>query len=151
MEIAKVDGRFFSDKQHAARQFLDKVTSRSLAFATERDDGYAAFVQSVEKSIESLSQKTKSGETATRRLREAMQQLDAVWARHDAQERVRREEAARALLHAEQRNMLAQFLAQEFRANADGVDIPKVVVDFVCGPWAQAGGGGAVALYRWHQ
>jgi hypothetical protein len=56
----------------------------------------------------------------------------------DTQERARREEAARALLHAEQRNMLAQFLAQDFRANAEGVDVPQVVVDFACGPWAQA-------------
>jgi hypothetical protein len=138
MDMAKADVRFFSDKQHAARQFLDKVTSRSLAFATERDDGYASFVQSVEKSIESLNQKTQGGDTASQAFAEALRELEAVWARRDAQERIRREEAARALLHAEQRNMLAQFLAQEFRANADGGDIPKVVVDFVCGPWSQA-------------
>lgn len=138
MDMAKADVRFFSDKQHAARQFLDKVTSRSLAFATERDDGYVSFVQSVEKSIESLSLKTQGGDTASQAFAEALRELEAVWARRDAQERIRREEAARALLHAEQRNMLAQFLGQEFRANADGADIPKVVVDFVCGPWAQA-------------
>jgi Protein of unknown function (DUF1631) len=67
-----------------------------------------------------------------------LHELEAVWTVQDTQERARREEAARALLHAEQRNMLAQFLAQDFRANAEGVDVPQVVVDFVCGPWAQA-------------
>ncbi len=137
MEIAKVDGRFFSDKQHAARQFLDKVTSRSLAFATERDEGYMPFVQSIEKSIAQLNQKTKDGESETTAFVQVMHQLDATWERQDAHERAQREEAAKALLHAEQRNMLAQFLAQEFRANADGVEVPQRVIDFICGPWAQ--------------
>jgi hypothetical protein len=137
MEIAKVDGRFFSDKEHAARQFLDKVTSRSLAFATERDDGYVPFVQSIEHSIGLLSQKTKDGESETLAFGQVMQQLDAAWERQDTKERTQREEAAKALLHAEQRNMLAQFLAQEFRANADGLAVPQEVIDFICGPWAQ--------------
>ncbi len=137
MEIAKVDGRFFSDKQHAARQFLDKVTSRSLAFATERDEGYVPFVKSIEKSIALLNQKTKDGESETTAFVQVMHQLDATWERQDALERSQREEAAKALLHAEQRNMLAQFLAQEFRANAEGVDVPQGVIDFICGPWAQ--------------
>jgi Protein of unknown function (DUF1631) len=137
LEIAKVDRRFFSDKQHAARQFLDKVTSRSLAFATERDDGYAPFIQSIEKSIALLNQKTKDGESETTAFVLVMRQLDTTWGRQDAQERIQREEAAKALLHAEQRNMLAQFLAQEFRANAEGVDVPQGVIDFICGPWAQ--------------
>ncbi len=138
MEIAKVDGRFFSDKQHAARQFLDKVTSRSLAFAAERDPGYEAFVRSVEKSIAQLSSKTSAGETESLAFSQVMHELEEAWERQDAQDRARREEAARALLHAEQRNMLAQFLAQEFRSNAEGVDVPQQVVDFACGPWAQA-------------
>ncbi len=138
MEIAKVDGRFFSDKQHAARQFLDKVTNRSLAFATERDEGYSKFVKSIEKSIASLGKKSSNGEDTSLAFSEVLQSLEKVWEHLDAEERAHREEAARALMHAEQRNMLAQYLAQEFRANAQGVDVPPAVVDFVCGPWAQA-------------
>jgi hypothetical protein len=138
MEIAKLDGRFFSDKQHAARQFLDKVTDRSLGFATERDEGYAKFLKSIEKSIASLGKKTSNGDDASQAFSEVLQSLEKAWERLDAEDRARREEAARALMHAEQRNMLAQYLAQEFRANAEGVDVPPAVVDFVCGPWAQA-------------
>lgn len=138
MDIAKVDGRFFSDKQHAARQFLDKVTSRSLAFAQERDEGYSQFLKSIEKSIASLTKKTSAGDNASQAFSEVMQDLEKVWERLDAEDGARREEATRALMHAEQRNMLAQYLAQEFRINAEGVDVPRAVVDFVCGPWAQA-------------
>ena len=138
MGIAKVDGRFFSDKQHAARQFLDKVTNRSLAFATERDEGYAQFVKSIEKSIASLHKKTSQADNASQAFSDVLQQLEKQWEHLDAEDKVRREEAARALMHAEQRNMLAQYLAQEFRTNAEGVDVPRAVVDFVCGPWSQA-------------
>ncbi len=138
MEIAKVDGRFFSDKQHAARQFLDQVTNRSLGFATERDEGYSKFLKSIEKSIASLGKKTSNGEDVSHAFGEVLQSLEKVWEKLDAEDRAHREEAARALMHAEQRNMLAQYLAQEFRGNAQGVDVPPAVVDFVCGPWAQA-------------
>jgi Protein of unknown function (DUF1631) len=138
MDIAQVDGRFFTDKHHAARQFLDKVTNRSLGFATERDEGYSKFLKSIEKSIVSLGKKTSSGDDASQAFSEVLQSLEKAWERLDAEDRTRREEAARALMHAEQRNMLAQYLAQEFRANAEGVDVPSAVVDFVCGPWAQA-------------
>ena len=137
VQIAQTDGRFFSDKQHAARQFLDKVTGRSLAFSTERDDGYKAFVQSVERSIAQLSTKVDAGVQVSKAFGDVIGQLAQAWAAQDAQEKARREEAARALMHAEQRNMLAQYLAQEFRSNAEGVDVPRNVVDFACGPWAQ--------------
>jgi hypothetical protein len=138
MTIAQDDGRFFSDKQHAARQYLDSVTNRSLGFATEREEGYEPFVESVEKSIALLHKKTTAGEAVPMAFGDVMDRLAAVWERLDAQDKIRREEAAKALLHAEQRNTIAQFLAQSFRDQADPLDIPQIVVDFACGPWAHA-------------
>ncbi|MGA8515770.1 MAG: DUF1631 family protein [Burkholderiaceae bacterium] len=138
MDIAQTDIRFFSDKQHTARQFLDKIINRSLAFANERAAGYEAFVKSLDKCISDIERKVQRGEPANTALSAVMLKLEAVWQREDAIERAHREEAALALQHAEQRNMLAQYLAQEFRANAEGIEVPFPVVDFVCGPWAQA-------------
>jgi hypothetical protein len=138
MTIAQDDGRFFSDKQHAARQFLDSVTNRSLGFANEREEGYEAFLKSVEQSILMLHTKTQAGESVPLAFGDVMDRLSAIWARLDVEENTRREEAARALLHAEQRNTIAQYLAQEFRQQATGLDIPPMVVDFTSGPWAHA-------------
>jgi hypothetical protein len=138
MQIAQDDGRFFSDKQHAARQFLDAVTNRSLGFSHEREEGYEPFLQSVEQSIALLHKKTDAGETVQLAFGEVMERLSAIWLKLDAQENARREEAARSLLHAEQRNTIAQFVAQEFRQQAEGVEMPQMVLDFVCGPWAHA-------------
>ncbi len=138
MDIAQADLQFFSEKKHPARQFLDKVTNRSLAFAHERVSGYESFIKSLEKSITDIDKKIKQGESANTALATVVVKLEAIWEREEANERAQREEAALALQHAEQRNMLAQYLAQEFRANAEGIDVPKAVIDFVCGPWSQA-------------
>ena len=51
--------------------------------------------------------------------------------------RQRREEAARALLHAEQRNLLAQKLAVEFGQALEGLEVADFVGDFLKGSWAQ--------------
>jgi Protein of unknown function (DUF1631) len=138
MQIAQDDGRFFSDKQHAARQFLDAVTNRSLGFSHEREEGYQAFLLSVQQSIAMLHKKTASGEAVQLAFGEVMDRLAALWAKLDAEDNLRKQEAARALLHAEQRNTIAQFVAQEFRQQAEGIDVPQMVLDFVYGPWAHA-------------
>jgi Protein of unknown function (DUF1631) len=138
MQIAQEDGRFFSDKQHAARQFLDAVTNRSLGFSNEREEGYEPFLQSVEQSIAMLHKKTAAGEAVQLAFSDVMDRLAALWAKLDVEENMRRQEAARALLHAEQRNTIAQYVAQEFRDQAKGIDVPQIVLDFVCGPWAHA-------------
>ncbi len=138
MQIAQDDGRFFSDKQHAARQFLDAVTNRSLGFSHEREEGYEPFLQSVEQSIALLHKKTKSGETVQLAFGEVMDRLSAIWLKLDAEDTARRQEAARALLHAEQRNTIAQYVAGEFRQQAQTIEVPQMVLDFVCGPWAHA-------------
>jgi hypothetical protein len=138
MNIAQEDGRFFSDKQHAARQFLDSVTNRSLSFAHEREEGYEPFLQSVEQSIANLNKKTQAGESVPLAFGDVMERLSAIWDKLDAEDNARREEAARALLHAEQRNTIAQYVAQEFREQAQKLKLPQMVTDFVCGPWAHA-------------
>lgn len=137
LEIAKADGRFFSDKQHVARQFLDKVTNRSLAFATERDEGYGPFVQSLAHSVQAVGQHAQTVEGVLQAFGHELLMLEAAWEELDVHERALREEAARALQRAEQRNMLAQYLAQEYRVSAREMEVPREVVEFVCGPWAQ--------------
>ncbi|MBK8071717.1 MAG: DUF1631 family protein [Ramlibacter sp.] len=134
LTLAKADQRFFSDKQHPARVFLDRVTHRSLAFTTERDEGFLKFIKAVEKAIAALLEYAGEGPPP---FGPVVQKLDAYWAREDAAARQQREEATRALVHAEQRNLLAQRLAQDLRAKVEGTETPAEVGEFVVGPWAQ--------------
>jgi hypothetical protein len=68
---------------------------------------------------------------------ELLEHLHQHWTEHDHALRHRREEAARALLHAEQRNLLAQKLAAEFIESIKDLEVPDFVGDFLRTSWAQ--------------
>jgi hypothetical protein len=133
VKLAKQDSRFFSDRTHPARQFLEKMTQRSLAFTQDTDPGWRRFVLSVEDAVRWLGSKVVDADT----FGELMDHLQEQWTEHDETVRERREDAARALLHAEQRNLLAQKLAVEFAQAAEGLGVPDFVLDFVKSSWSQ--------------
>ncbi|MBK0394039.1 DUF1631 family protein [Ramlibacter algicola] len=133
-KLAQQDSRFFADRTHPARQFLDKITQRSLAFKSESDEGWRRFMQTVQYAAHWLTtSKVVDGDT----FGELLDHVQSVWSGHDSTVRQRREEAARALLHAEQRNLLAQKLAQDFEQACHGLDVAPFVQDFLRGSWAQ--------------
>jgi hypothetical protein len=132
--LAQQDSRFFSDRTHPARQFLDRVTQRSLAFKSEDEEGWKRFVETVRYASRWL---TESKVIDADTFGELLDHLQKVWTEHDQTLRQRREEAARALLHAEQRNLLAQKLAADFDQATEGLDVAPFVVDFLKGSWAQ--------------
>jgi len=133
LKLSEEDSRFFSDRTHPARLFLDKVTQRSLGYSGEDDAGWKRFIATVEDSVKWLGSKVVDADT----FGELLDNLQDRWTDHDAALRQRREEAARALLHAEQRNLLAQKLASEFAESVKELDVPDFVGDFLRTSWAQ--------------
>lgn len=133
LRLSYTDPRFFSEKKHPARQFLDKFTSRSLAFTSEEEEGYARFQKTLDNAVQVLM----GGEGDANAFARLLRKLEEGWVQDEAQHRQRAEEAARALLHAEQRNMLAQRLAVDFLERTDNKRVPELVVNFLRGPWAQ--------------
>jgi len=133
LRLTQEDSRFFSDRNHPARQVLDRITQRSLAFSSDSDAGWATFIRSVESASRWLDSKVVDADT----FGELMDHLQDQWTGQDHGAKQKREEAARALLHAEQRNLLAQKLAAEFVQSLDGLDIADFVRDFLKNAWAQ--------------
>lgn len=133
LALSQSDPRFFSERQHPARQFLDRLTHRSLAYTTENDASFSRFLKSLSDAVGVLSKEDGSAAAFARVLRE----LEEGWAGDEAVQRQQHEEAARALLHAEQRNLLAQALAEDFQERMKNKDIPEWVANFLRGPWAQ--------------
>ncbi len=131
LALSDADPRFFSERQHPARQFLDRVTHRSLAYTSENDEGFSRFLGSISEVVDAL------GDADAAAFAQGLRQLDAGWAREEASQRQQQEEAARALLHVEQRNLLAQRLADEFAQQQKDRHIPEMVSAFLRGPWAQ--------------
>jgi hypothetical protein len=134
LRLALSDPRFFSDRQHPARQLLDEMTQRSLAWTSEDSPGFAAFMQPLREAVEALLETSAPGADP---FDFALHSLQDAWG--DAQQRDRRvrEKAVRALLQAEQRNLLAERIAREIRGRADMIGAPREVAQFLTGPWAQ--------------
>lgn len=134
LRLALVDPRLFTNKQHPARVLLQEVTHHSLAYASVQSVGFADFERALEQAIAPLKQATiENAEPVEQVLAHLRDQWNSL-----AQSNARsREEAMQVLRHAEQRNLLAEKLAQEIAAHKDASRVPQVVVDFLCGPWAQ--------------
>lgn len=133
LRLAREDSRFFSDRTHPARQVLDRITQRSLAFSSENDPGWPRFVASVQGAVQWLESKVVDADV----FGELLDHLQGQWGEQDHGARQKREEAAKALLHAEQRNLLAQKLATEFAATLEGLEVADFVRDFLRNAWAQ--------------
>lgn len=131
--LSQSDARFFSERQHPARQFMDKITSRSLAFSSEDQPGFAHFQKTLENSVSVLA--SGPGDAAT--FSRVVRKLEEGWAKEEHEQRQRAEEAARGLLHAEQRNLLAQRLSEDFSERLKNKKVPEIVSAFLLGPWAQ--------------
>lgn len=133
MALSQSDARFFSERQHPARQFMDKITNRSLAFTSEDQPGFAHFQKALENSVNVLTGSEGDAQGFARVLRK----LEEGWSREEHEQRQRAEEAARGLLHAEQRNLLAQRLTEDFSERLKNKKVPEIVAVFLQGPWAQ--------------
>jgi hypothetical protein len=133
IKLSQSDPRFFSERQHPARQFLDKLTGRSLAFPSENASGYAHFQKTLENAVNVLAW----GEGDAAGFARVLRKLEEGWSHEEHDQRQRAEEAARGLLRAEQRNLLAQRLAQDFTERLHNKSVPEIVVNFLRGPWAQ--------------
>lgn len=131
--LSRLDPRFFSQRQHPARQFLDKMTHRSLAFSSEDQPEFAHFQKTLDNAVQVLT--ASEGDAAS--FARVLRKLEEGWHRDEASQRARAEEAARSLLHAEQRNLLARRLSAEFMVKLLNKVVPDVVAAFLRGPWSQ--------------
>ncbi len=132
--LSQGDPRFFSDKQHPARLLLESITQRSLAYASQNDDGFSDLLRSVRGAVRSLARVEATDEVFARLLK----RLRRRWEEDDARKNQHRVEAARALMHAEQRQLMAERLAAEFQQRMQDKDVPEFAQRFLTGPWAQA-------------
>ncbi|QDL55137.1 DUF1631 family protein [Rhodoferax aquaticus] len=134
LRLALVDPRFFTDKQHPARALLQELTHRSIAYESSSVAGFPEFLEQLKQAVVPLNAlRIDDAEP----FEAALQQLRGVWMRSAQQKEQARAESVRVLQHAEQRNLLAEKIARKIEAHPDSASVPEVVIEFLCGPWAQ--------------
>jgi hypothetical protein len=134
LRLALDDPRFFSDRKHPARRLLQELTQRSLAWESESSPGFEAFIDPLRQAVDVLrSTHFPGGEPFDFALRT----LEDAWGDVQQRDRHHREKAVRALLNAEQRNLLAEKIAKGLRERPDLDSASAEMIAFVTGPWTQ--------------
>lgn len=132
LALARSDPRFFSQRQHPARQFLDRLTQRSLNHVSEGNAAGFRFLASVENAVDFLNG-TGGGDAFAQVLR----QLEDDWQRDDALQFQRFEEGGSIFFQTEPGKQLMQRFADDFAQRQQNQKIPPWLDRFLRGPWAQ--------------
>ena len=133
VQLAKKDPRFFIDRLHPARQFLDRVVQRSLVVAGEDEEGVAGFVACVANAVNLLCR----GPADAGLFASVLEGLEEDLAAFAAMRRRMQEEARNARAHSEQRMVLAQRYSEVMAERFRSADLPELVAGFLRGPWSQ--------------
>jgi hypothetical protein len=134
LALARADLHFFHDRHHPARELLEEVIRHGFAYESEEAPGFTDFLAQVRPVLHDID---PAHAVSPAPFAAALQQLRQLWAQAERVQQQRREAAIRALQQAEQRNRLAQQIAEHIRTQPDTVLVPDAVVEFACGPWAQ--------------
>ena len=134
LRLTLVDPRFFSDRGHPARQLVEQITQRSLAWSSPNDEGFTLFMDSLQQATEALLDARASGPEA---FEIALSALQEAWDEAQPKRGRNRERAVRALMRAEQRNLLAERLARQVLDRPDAAGAPPEALAFLTGPWSQ--------------
>ena len=134
LQLALVDPRFFSHRQHPARRLLHEITHRSIAFESVDSRGFSGFMEPLREVVAPLA---AAGIDNAEPFDKVLGQLVALWDDSGAREKRQLAKAIKALQKAEQRKALATIIMADIHARKDAALVPDAVLDFLCGPWAQ--------------
>ena len=134
LALVSHDARFFSDRQHPARRFIDEVTKRSLAWTDSEASGFVAFFRPVRKALKGFM--TLSVVKAAH-FESALAQMSQMWSAGQGRQAAQRDTAVKTLEHAEQRGLLARNLQAEMLTVAGMQGVSPEVREFILGPWSQ--------------
>lgn len=133
VRLAASDPRFFMDREHPARQLLDRVVQRSLPYGKQDEDGVAGFTACVANAVRLLSQGLGDGPDFAH----VLEALEQDWTAFEAMRRRLQEEVQNARRHAEQRVVLAQRFSAAMMERFKNAELPELVASFLRGPWSQ--------------
>jgi hypothetical protein len=135
LRLAMRDPRFYSDERHAGRRLLERVAQRSFKYNDEFSSEFAAFFHPVAAAFNALNGQAIDD---TQPFELALAALQDGWDGQDQLEAQQRQQALQALRFAEERQTLADQIAQTLSTRSDLDKVPGLVLDFLFGPWALA-------------
>ncbi len=134
LRLSLIDARLFTDKYHPARLLLQEMTHRSLAYESVAATGFKIFKQELDDALVPLVAGPIDSAVP---FEEVLAVMQTKWQRAAKASALAQEKAVEILQHVEQRNVLAEKIARSITSHRDAASVPGVVIEFLCGPWAQ--------------
>ena len=142
VQLAAHDAQFFNDPAHPARQLLDDITERGLAFQSEASPGFHAFMHLLDQVVQRLSQQEHVSAAGFTQILQALHKAWKTQAER-AQPAVASPTPAPAPpppAPADPQQVyqrLCTEIAQNMRRLPDSSQVPAPIMDFATGVWAQ--------------
>ena len=134
LRLAVADSLFISNQQHPARQLLQEITERGLAWRSAEREGFVQLLALVDQAVDALLDTKNVGPKPYAFVLQSMQKI---WATQDERVKSKRDRDIEQLFLTEQRNGLARAIAISLRKRAQTVEVGPEIVEFLAGPWAQ--------------
>jgi hypothetical protein len=133
LRLASIDPRFFLDRAHPARLFMDRVVQSSAALLRDDQDGVHGFAACVANAAGAILRNPVEAASFA----DAWELLERSWGDFESSRRQQREQAQRQREHDERRIVLAQRFSGALMERFRMTPLPVVVAGFLRGPWAQ--------------
>ena len=133
LRLASVDPRFFLDRAHPARTFMDRVVQSSAALVRDDQDGIHGFAACVANAASAVLRSPVEAASFA----DAWELLERSWTDFETSRRLQREQAQRQREHDDKRIVLAQRFAEALMERFRTTALPALVAGFLRGPWAQ--------------
>ena len=133
VRLAKGDPRFFIDRSHPAREFLDRAVQRGLGYGRDDQEGISGFTACVSNAVGVLL--ASNGDATA--CAEAVAVLERNCFEFEESRRKDRERERIEREHSEKRLVLAQRFSTALVERFRGTALPELVTAFLRGPWSQ--------------
>ncbi len=131
--LAHADPRYFLDRGHPARVFMDRVVQTSVTLVRDDQDGVHGFAACVANAVGSILRSPPEAESYS----EAWALVERSWGDFESTRQEQREAAQRQREHEEKRTALARRFADALMERFRSVSLPALIGEFLRGPWAK--------------
>ena len=134
LRLSQSDPRFFLDRSHPARSFMDRAVQYGIGLLSSEQDAVQGFSACVAQAVGSLLRGSPVDADA---FVQAWELVERSWSDFETARRQQQEAAEKARAHAAQRDELAARLSGLLMERLRTAGLPALVAGFLRGPWSQ--------------
>ncbi|MBP6853476.1 MAG: DUF1631 family protein, partial [Rhodoferax sp.] len=133
LRLAHSDPRFFLDRSHPARVFIDRAVQSGVGLVRDDEDAVQGFSACMAQAVSGVLRSTVDAEAFV----QAWELVQRSWGDFETTRRQQREAAEHARAHAARRDELAARLSALLMERLRTAGLPALVAGFLRGPWSQ--------------